>query len=236
MQSYSVYSFVLSFFIAFVLLTPGIVINLKHLRNLKQEERKEKGKILQKHMKYLSIAQIVFWPGLFLVIWLVKLDQFMIFSLDPCLYHQFGIVIRFSYYVFRLYVGFHSVLVAIFRVSFIVYDRVILLFGTERFGKLMHYGSILVPFGIVLFAEGTIPSINHDQSLSTKDPRCNETYTIVNASLMETQSPLYVLIHKNVPSDIIICVKLICYTMTFIAISNVVEGILYWHTWSFIIK
>ena len=133
MEENDVLIVVKQFCIIFVLLTSGVFINVKFLRNVMREERKERGQILQRHMINLSISQIVFWPTFFLSMWIIKIDQSITHLLDPCIYHNFGVAMLWSFSIFRLYIGLHSLIVAICRVSFIAYDQVILEFGIEKF-------------------------------------------------------------------------------------------------------
>ena len=224
------------FCIIFVVLTSGVLINVTFLRNIMREERKERGQILQRHMINLSISQIVFWPTLFLSMWMIKIDQSITHLLDPCVYHNFGTAMLWSFSVFRLYIGMHSLIVAICRVSFIVYDQVILEFGIEKFKKVILFSSALLPIIIVLLAQGTIPIPNHDRTLSNMDIRCIESLRISNFSkpTLHRQTQLHMLVQKYLPSRLITCVKVFCYAVVLICISNILEGFIYWHTWSFI--
>ena len=57
---------------------PGVIINVKLLKNIKKEQRRETGKILQSILQHVSIAQIVGWPSMYLFLWLIKLDEILL--------------------------------------------------------------------------------------------------------------------------------------------------------------
>ena len=98
------------------------------------------------------------------------------------------------------------------------------------------FSSALLPIVIVLLAQGTIPIPNHDKTLSNMDIRCIESLRISNFSepTLHRQTQLYMLVQKYLPSSLITCIKAFCYVVVLICISNVLEGFIYWHTWSFI--
>ena len=132
--------------------------------------------------------------------------------------------------------SYQNVSVIIFCVSFIAYDQVILEFGIEKFKKVILFGSALLPIVIVLLAQGTILIPNHDRTLSNMDIRCIESLRISNFSepTLHRQTQLYMLVQKYLPSSLITCIKAFCYVVVLVCISNVLEGFIYWHTWSII--
>ena len=101
------------FFAIVLIMTPGVFINMKFLNNIKHEKRREQGKTLQRIMKNLSITQMIAWPSLVFLRWLIRVDQFIIHLVHPCFYHYGGLIVMFTYRVFRLYIGFNLSLIHI---------------------------------------------------------------------------------------------------------------------------
>ena len=234
--TYDTFSAIRGLLILVVICIPGMLVNMKFLDNLKKEERKENGKILQRVLKNSAIAQMTFWPFLFFTLWLIKTDKLLIRYVDPCLYRYFGLVLRFLYFVFRFYLGFNSFVVATCRLCLIVYEEYILMFGLFVFRKIILYGSVLVPLIIVVLAECTIPISNYDKYLATEDLRCTKEFTNSNDTKIVIQSPIFSIVENHVNTQVIMVVKVLCYSMSFILLSNVAEGIMYFHTWLFIIR
>ena len=216
-----------------VILIPGVFINMKFLNNIKHEQRKEQGKILHRIMKTHSMAQMIVWPSFLLLRWITKADEHIILLLHPCFHHYFGTILRFAYAAFRLYIGFNSVVVAICRICFIVYDHKISNYGIDKFKKIIYSGSILLPLGVAILAEGTvlppIYAIGVPPFL-----KCTGANATVNDTQIENQSPIYAFVQNHVSSYITISIKVVCYTMIFIILSNTIEGIIYWYTWRWI--
>ena len=239
-SSYDIYARIGHLFVIVVILTPGVFINMKFLNNIKHEQRKEQGKTLHRIMKNHAIAQVIFWPSILFLRWLIRVDQLIILSPYPCFYHYVGPILRFTYVAFRLYIGFNSVVVAICRICFIVYEHNISNYGIDKFKKFIYGGSILVPLGIAILAEGSIPVQNFDflwQNFGGKTSAtrvCRGAIANVNDIEMENQSPIYVFVQNNVSSYITISTKLVCFALVFIILSNTIEGIIYWYTWSYI--
>ena len=221
----------LSFIIVVVAL--GVFINIKFLNNIRNEERKEKGKILQRILKNSSIAQMIFWPTHLFLEWLVRVNlKLIIAPVNPCFYHYAGLIFRSAYHAFRLYIGFSSMVVAICRICFIVYDNKISNYGVDKFRKIIYYGSILVPLGIAIFVEGTI--LPQNMLMEARASRCTGVTTNFNDTKLENLSPIYALVQKNVPSYITMSTEVVCYILVFVILSNIIEGIIYWYTWSYI--
>ena len=221
-----------------VICLPGIFVNLKLLRNIKHEQRKETGKILQSILRHLSISQIAFWPSMFLVLWIIKLDEILIHLINPCFYRYIGLALRFTYFVFRFYIGFNSVVVAICRTCLLVYENHITNFGLSRFKNILIYGSILIPTTIVLLAEATIPIQNYDKYLATESTWCKESGQVsdLDDPVEINQSPIYSFTQKYVHHYLVILVEMLCYFVGFLSFSNIIEGVLYLHAWTFILR
>ena len=219
-----------------VICLPGVIINVKLLQNIKKEQRRETGKILQSILQHVSIAQIVGWPSMYLFLWLIKLDEILLHLIDPCFYRYVGLALRFLYFVFRFYIGFNSVVVATCRTCLLVYENHITNFGLNKFKIILYYGSITIPILIVLLAEATIPIQNYDKYLATENAWCKQSIVNIDNLSETNQSPIYSLTQKYVNHNLVIGVEMLCYFIGFLSLSNIIEGILYLHTWTYIIR
>ena len=223
---------IVKFVVYVLILIPGMFINMKFLNNLKHEQRKEGGQTIQRIMKNVSIAQMIFWPIFLFLRMLIGIDlSLQILSLNPCFYHYVGLIMRFAYHVVRLYIGFHSLVVAICRICFILYEHVVSNYGIDKFKKIIYYGSIMVPLGIAILAQGTIPTQNRLIPITVS--RCTGVVTNFNDTKMDNQSPIYAFVQNNVSSHVTTSIEVFCYTMVFIILSNTIEGIIYLYVWSY---
>ena len=233
-SDHDTYSAIGNFFVLMLILIPGVLINMKFLNNMKYEERKEQGKTLHRIMKTVAVAQMVLWPSILLSSWFLRVElSLKMLSLNSCFMHYLWFILIFVYHSFRLYVGFNSMVVAICRFCFLVYENNVLNYGIDKFKKIVYYGSVLVPLGISILAEGVIPRQGWASSLSTNSG-CTGSTTTFNDTTMERQSPIYAFVQHNFSFYIIEGIEVFCYTMVFIILSNAIEGILYWYTWSYI--
>ena len=228
---HNTYSAIAHFFVHMLIIIPGVIINRKFLNNARNEERKEKGKTLQRIMKNLSMAQMVLWPIILLSQWFTRVEfSLKILSLNPCFMYYGGLMTTFMYHSFRLYVGFNSLVVAICRFCFLVNDNIVLKYGIHKFRIIVYYGSILVPLGVSILQEGVVP--RQGWMIFNTNSGCTRYH--FNDTNMESQSIIYAFVQHNFSFYIIKGIEVICYTTVFIILSNVIEGILYWYTWSFI--
>ena len=115
----------MGFVIFIILTTAGVAINSKLFRKLKNETHKEKGKVLQRVMKTYTIVQVFAWPS---IIWagiFIWADQKVYSFIHPCLLIYVQWTVRFSFILLRIYIGFNSMVVAIWRYLCIVLDGTI---------------------------------------------------------------------------------------------------------------
>ena len=148
----------------------------------------------------------------------------------------FGLALRFLYFVFRFYIGFNSVVVATCRTCLLVYENHITNFGLNKFKIILYYGSITIPILIVLLAEATIPIQNYDKYLATEKAWCKHSISDIDNLSETSQSPIYSFTQKYVNPNLIVGVEIFCYFIGFLSLSNIIEGILYLHAWTYIIR
>ena len=223
-------------FAIIVICLPGVIINIKLLQNIKKEQRRETGKILQSILQHVSIAQIIGWPSMFFCLWLIKLDEILFHLIDPCFYRYIGLALRFLYFVFRFYIGFNSVVVATCRTCLLVYENHITNFGLNKFKIILYYGSIMIPIIIVLLAEATIPIQHYDKYLATENGWCKQSIADIDDLSETNQSPIYSFSQKYIHHNLVIGVEIFCYFIGFLSLSNIIEGILYLHAWTYILR
>ena len=78
-----------------------ILVNKRLYTNIKNEERQEKGKVIQFIIKTYALVQCIGWPCLFIAYGLIKLIQ--LFSIDYLSIKSFGSIYRFLYTLLRDY-------------------------------------------------------------------------------------------------------------------------------------
>ena len=107
----------------------GILVNRKFYKNVKQETHREKGKVIQRIMMTYAIVQAVGWPSIIWINILLRIDQVVFIIIPPCVYLFSMHAIRLLSIMLRMYVCFNSLVVAICRYLFIVWDEMISNFG-----------------------------------------------------------------------------------------------------------
>ena len=222
----------------------GIIINKKLYKNVREEVHQERGKVIQRIMKTYSLIQCVGWPLMMITAWLLYVNKVGFRVVQHFFVRYIVIAFRFSYVVFRFYIGFNSLIIAACRYSFIVIENPVLSFGIERMRRLFLASSLGIPILLALFNDAThsiqqeqawicmfIPpqnllpeEISVDDQAYQKDIFCPKN---VRGNI--TESLLYNVVNDHIsPSfgyGLKICVKVLCLT----AMSNIIEGILYSH-------
>ena len=217
----------------------GIIIGMKLYKNIKNEEHKEKGKVIQKIMKTYAIVQCFSWP--FLMIWHGFLHVNAEIHVIPhsTLRYIFSLT-RFLSSLNTDYVSFNSLIIAICRYIFLVFESNAERIGIAKLRNILIGASLGVPIFRSLLHQATVP-IEENFHLTffpfTDDFAQNKsTADFKDSSDMSSgvlESPLYTFVQHVFPSTVTWGMKCISDVMVFIMYSNILEGIIYAHTFIF---
>ena len=234
---------IILFTVCYTIIIPlGLVICIKLYYNLKNEEHKEKGKIIQRILKNYCLLQCVAWPLISVVFGIVLFTKRSIFAFNHSILMVIIVsILRFAVRLNLLYVGFNSFILAISRYVFVMqvtHDEETCI---KKLRRLFIVTSILAPvlFGILDEAFIAYPTIAPITAASNVMIRHNQTnvgstfydtdHNLQNHTYLIPQSPLFLVAEKYVSSSIKYVVKLglvIAHTAFY---SNIPEGILYTH-------
>ena len=214
----------------------GIMVNKKLYQNVKNEEHLEKGKIIQKIMKTHSFTQCIVWPILMLTAFALKMNKV---ALDMIPHEVVGYIIVILRSISTLngcYGGFNSLIIAISRYTCIVYEAAVEAFGVRKLRKLLITSSIGIPIFFAILHESLIPVENvlgayFMPNYTYSYDKSDEQSTKANDYIQ--QSPLFVITDAYLPISIKYGLKLVWFVILILVHSNVLEGIIYLHTYIF---
>ena len=219
----------------------GIIVNLKLYNNIKNEEHHEKGKVIQRILKTYSLFQCTL-PILCHFLILPKLTIETLEHLEPMFKFFLLHLRRFLLPLYVFYTATNSLIIAICRYIFIVFDKKANQFGIRKLKYFFIGSSVGLPFVLVLL---------HNLVISTEELRARQVlYSFGNISIstnetvkgcMETmlhtmENPLYCFIKENFNPTLIKMVRVILESTTAIILSNLVEGFIYIHTFTYCIR
>ena len=212
----------------------GIMIHKKLYRNIKNEEHLEKGKVIQRIIKTYSIIQCFLWP-LCLILSTPFLDNNILNKFTSEQEFYLIQISRFISTFLRHYAGFHSLILALCRYVFIVFDTKAEKIGIKKLRSFFINCSMELPLLITICEFLFFPArdwISHFRVF-------NETFqNVTNQDLDLAQDSVNPNFEENVfyraiqryipllPINIIKCVIIIIATIIY---SNVAEGLLYGH-------
>ena len=229
----------------FLIVVPiGLIIGKKLYYNVQQNERHEKGKVLQRIIKTYVVVQCVAWPlilGLMGVVIVAKMTK--VSDENPTLNSLLRVIIstyRFLYLLTLSYVGFNSLIIAICRYIFIVIVKYNDTFTTKRIGTYVLTSSIIVPVLLTFLHEATVPArgtldgrwMEELGKIMTQDNDKFEnvnTQVIRNTTTTVQQSVVFNLFEEYVPFVIKFGIDMACIVMKLAIFSNVIEMFLYVH-------
>ena len=219
----------------------GMTVCKKLYSKVRNEDHQERGKVIQRIMKTYAMAQLVSWPLVMVAAWLLHVNKSIFRFVQPFVVRYLIFTLRFFYSTFRGYIGFNSLIIAICRYTFVLYDRQVYNIGFKRIAYLYLISSAAIPIFFSFLSEAThtledtwicmfMPQDNRTQE--GHEEHKNETRGILcdqNTIEDVTESPIYYLFKDHLPNSVTygmwICVKI------FLVInnSNIIEGIMYAH-------
>ena len=104
-----------------ILIPLGMLINQKLYHNIKNEEHLEKGQIIQRIIKTYSIIQCILWPSC-LILSTLLLENSILKELAPAPKFYLTQFSRCLSTFLRHYSAFHSLIIAVSRYVFIVFN------------------------------------------------------------------------------------------------------------------
>ena len=221
----------------------GIFINRKLYIMTKEEDHQERGKVIQRIMTTYALVQGLGWPLITMTAYLLYLNKNALNLVGPSITGNVIIVLRFFYVWFRVYCGFNSLIIALCRYCFMVKDNFVSHIGVERIRKVFFTSSVAIPALLALSNEATLPV--EIAWICMFMPSQNETEEIRNSSdvfcekdIMAdvSESPLFNMLHDNISPSMTFGLQIFHKIVLAIATSNILEGILYIHTFVFITR
>ena len=221
------------------MITLGIMVNNRLYKNVKNEEHLEKGKIIQRIMKTHSLVQCIAWPSLIVMAFLLKMNKHLHLDFIPQSYVGYIIGIqRFLNTLNGCYGGFNSLIMAISRYVCIVHYLAVDGYGVRKVRKFLVGSSIGIPFLLAMLTDALVPVENIWEILFLPNNNfihnshgSNDTSQFVNPKLQIVTSPIYYLTNTYLPSEMYYVLKLVWTAFMFLLHSNILEGIIYLHTY-----
>ena len=234
---------ILELFVGLFLSSVGIIVGRKLYKNVSKEDHKENGKVIQRLLKTYAIAQCIAWPSLMAFSWIIYVNATVIKVIPPFWVLHAISTGRGLYILLRTYVGFNSMIIAIGRYCFIVFETQTSRFRIKTIRYLFISCSVGIPIFLTLANEATIPierpyiAIFMPQYNDTYQSNVNHSIWVIEKSTIEAhQSILYSIVNHYVPTTITYGVGVFCKPMTAVIFSNVVEGFIYIHTFVYSIR
>ena len=198
-----------------ILLALGVMVGLRLYRNIKNEKHKEQGKVIQRIMKTYAVVQCIMWPFIIICMGLLRINKVLINFLPPSFERHAISMLRSLFGLLRNYVGFNSLIIAICRYCFIVFDQTTSAFGIHRARKALVCGSFAIPMLMTVLSAATVPMAHGWIALWTAEDAF--------------QSPIYELVHSLLPKSVTYGIALFAMSLRAIIFSNIGEGFIYLH-------
>ena len=192
-------------------------------------------------MKTYTIVQCVIWPIIAFFALLLYMNKLVYNEIDHIWVRHAISSLRFLFTLFRSYIGFNSLIIALCRYSFIVYEIQVFKIGLKRIRFSYLSSSVGIPILIALLNELVIPIemvwicmlMPHNNQT---DGEYDETgvFCTKNEEQFVNQSPVYIFFNYNFSPLLIEGMKICRHILIILAFSNILEGIMYLHTFIYV--
>ena len=225
-------------FVCGLMLPISFLINKTLYTKVKNEEHREKGKVIQEIIKTYSLVQCILLPciAIFQTLLHISIVTLEFIEITTARYLIAALKCVGSYYV--EFVSLHSLIIAISRYAFLVFDSKAERFGVKNLRKVLLLSSICVPVLTTILYDATF-SINTlsyfcrylNGCRSSQIPNVNGSVNVNDDhDSSEYDSPLYLIVKENFPKQFIYGIKLFLWVLWFLFYSNIMEGFIYLHT------
>ena len=219
-----------------IIIPIGITVSIKLYKNISKESHKEKGKVIQRIMKTYAFLQCFTWPCLMVWYGILHVNSEMKFFPESWM-RNIIFLTRFILILHTDYVSFNSLIIALCRYIFLIFERHAEAFGINKMRKYFITGSVAIPIIRAIFHQCTVPI--EDNFIEVFTPSKNEffqNYSYTGVSENQGDSPksiesaLYVFVNTYLPPLLIDIMKLTSTIMVVMFYTNIFEGIIYAHT------
>ena len=231
----------------FMVIPLGVAVCKRLYDKIKSEEHKEKGKVVQTLIKNYCLVQMIGFPGLFLLTWPTQMNNDNLHIIDSSDTIIVIHIVRAMYHFHRVYLSFHSLIVATTRYTFLMYDIQTEIYGVQKLRNLFVSCSIGVPLMLTVICICVQPIevrwlqlfAAYNDSVTISSDVHHDGFRLGGENIgfltaEEYNNGIHNLISKLLPSPLVFGLQ-IFHLVNFVLISsNVVELFLYTHLfWHF---
>ena len=225
-------------FTIFILIPLIISVNKKLYTNLNHEQRQEKGKVIQRILKTYALMQCTGWPCVLasFIILRISAPVLNIYHSDTWRYLVSGY--RFLTIMLRDYVQFNSLIIAICRYTFIVYNTGLATIRMEKIRRFYVICSGMIPLITTVMYETTVATEpffismfygrNEAHKYSSSGLQMNSSYLQI-----EYSSPIFIICRDNFPIELKNAMLYLQNILVVMIYSNVPEAFIYIHIFVF---
>ena len=217
-----------------VVLPLGVVVNSKLYRNIKNEEHREEGKVVQYIMKQYALLQCIAWPVIAAFVGLLLFYDGVFEIMQGFLARYLIFSFRFLYVFIRNYISLNSLIVATVRYVFLVFERQVQSFGVRKLRSVFICSIIGLPIFNAFLSEVTQPMeqvyiSQFFNRIPLKDTDNISASLSLHFSNNTYESPIYVAFNNNAPRALVGSMIILADIMIIVSYSNLLEGLIYTH-------
>ena len=225
-------------FTIFILIPLIISVNKKLYTNLNHEQRQEKGKVIQRILKTYALMQCTGWPCVLASFIILRISAPVLNICHSDMWRYLVTGYRFLTIMLRDYVQFNSLIIAICRYTFIVYNTGLATIRMEKIRRFYIICSGIIPLITTVMYESTVATEpffismfygrNEAHKYSSSGLQMNSSYLQI-----EYSSPIFVICRDNFPIELKNAMLYFQNILVVMIYSNVPEAFIYIHIFVF---
>ena len=238
---YSMIPFIKNAIYYLIVIIPGLIIQIKLYKHIKDEEHGDKGKVIQRILKTYSIVQCVGWPMCFVLRGILFFENPIWDIVNISLMYYLLWFYACATSIVRHFAAFNSLIIAISRYAFLVFNTKAETFGIRKLRKFFITTSVAVPITLAVIGQCVASAHEWLVLMGLPDEIAQKfVNTSFNSNPGETfvmkDAVTYSTINQYFPSILLGSLNITFDVLVLIIYSNIAEAFIYVHIFIFILR
>ena len=232
----SLIPFIFHYIYSVAVIIPGLIVQRKLYKNIKNEEHLEKGKVIQRIIKTYTIVQSTLWPLTFILTGILFTENPILDLMNPSIIYYLLLIYSGISTIVRGFAAFHSLIIALCRYIFIVFSRKSDKIGIKRLRSIFITASVGIPILLAVLGHCTTSATEYLTRIGELDRYCqtlsNSSVELNHISRLGCDNTIiYSVVNNYFPFIIVVAMRSTYHFTNIIVYSNIPEAFIYAHTY-----
>ena len=232
----SIIPFIFHYIYSAAVIIPGLIVQRKLYKNIKNEEHLEKGKVVQRIIKTYAIVQGILWPLCFILSGILFTDNPILNFMTPSIIYYLILLYGWISTIVRNFSAFHSLIIALCRYMFIVFGTKSENIGIKWLRNFFITASVGIPILLSILGHCITSTKEYLSLIGALEKYCqtssNSSVELNPVSRLGCDNTIiYSVVNNYFPFIIVVAMRSTYHITNIIVYSNIPEAFIYAHTY-----